>query len=34
MMELFSPGDHLIVDADLYGGSVRLFEQVSKKNGN
>ncbi len=33
MMELFSPGDHLIVDADLYGGSVRLFEQVSKKNG-
>ena len=33
MMELFSPGDHLIVDADLYGGSVRLFEQISKKNG-
>ena len=33
MMELFSPGDHLIVDADLYGGSVRLFEQVSKKYG-
>lgn len=33
MMELFCPGDHLIVDADLYGGSVRLFEQISKKNG-
>lgn len=33
MMEMFSPGDHLIVDADLYGGSVRLFEQISKKNG-
>lgn len=33
MMELFSPGDHLIVDADLYGGSVRLFEQISRKNG-
>ena len=33
MMELFSPGDHLIVDADLYGGSIRLFEQISKKNG-
>lgn len=33
MMELFAPGDHLIVDADLYGGSIRLFEQISKKNG-
>ena len=33
MMELFSPGDHLIVDADLYGGSIRLFEHVSRKNG-
>ncbi|MCM1121851.1 MAG: PLP-dependent aspartate aminotransferase family protein [Eubacterium sp.] len=33
MMELFSPGDHLIVDADLYGGSIRLFAHVSKKNG-
>ena len=33
MMELFSPGDHLIVDADLYGGSIRLFENVSRKNG-
>ena len=32
-MELFTPGDHLIVDADLYGGSIRLFEQISKKNG-
>ncbi|MCH5257753.1 MAG: PLP-dependent transferase [Lachnospiraceae bacterium] len=33
MMELFKPGDHLIVDADLYGGSIRLFNNVSKKNG-
>lgn len=33
MMELFSPGDHLIVDADLYGGSIRLFEHISGKNG-
>lgn len=33
MMEVFSPGDHLIVDADLYGGSSRLFEHVSRKNG-
>ncbi len=33
VMELFSPGDHLIVDEDLYGGSVRLFSAISKKNG-
>lgn len=33
MMELFKPGDHLIVDADLYGGSIRLFNHVSEKNG-
>lgn len=33
MMEIFKPGDHLIVDADLYGGSIRLFDNVSKKNG-
>lgn len=33
MMELFRPGDHLIVDADLYGGSIRLFDHVSAKNG-
>lgn len=33
MMELFHPGDHLIVDSDLYGGSIRLFEHISEKNG-
>lgn len=33
MMELFEPGDHLITDADLYGGSIRLFDHVSEKNG-
>ena len=33
LMELFAPGDHLIVDADLYGGSIRLFDNVSTKNG-
>ena len=33
MMELFKLGDHLIVDADLYGGSIRLFNHVSEKNG-
>lgn len=32
LMELFRPGDHLIVEADLYGGSIRLFDHVSKKN--
>lgn len=33
LMELFKPGDHLIVEADLYGGSIRLFDNISKKNG-
>lgn len=33
MMELFKPGDHIITDADLYGGSSRLFDHVSEKNG-
>ncbi|MBQ5999297.1 MAG: PLP-dependent transferase [Treponema sp.] len=33
LMELFSPGDHLIVDSDLYGGTIRLFDNVSSKNG-
>lgn len=33
LMELFHPGDHLIVDADLYGGSIRLFDNISEKNG-
>ena len=33
LMELFKPGDHLIVDSDLYGGSIRLFQNVSEKNG-
>lgn len=33
LFEMFSPGDHIIIDSDLYGGSIRLFEQVSAKNG-
>lgn len=33
LMEIFLPGDHLIVDSDLYGGSIRLFDNVSMKNG-
>ncbi|MDO4942252.1 MAG: PLP-dependent aspartate aminotransferase family protein [Lachnospiraceae bacterium] len=32
LMEIFKPGDHIIVEEDLYGGSIRLFENVSKKN--
>lgn len=33
VMELFNPGDHIIADSDLYGGSIRLFDNVSSKNG-
>ena len=33
LLELFQPGDHVIVTADLYGGSIRLFNAVSRKNG-
>lgn len=33
LMELFKPGDHLIIDSDLYGGAIRLFDNVSVKNG-
>ena len=33
LMEIFKPGDHLIVDSDLYGGTIRLFDNVSVKNG-
>lgn len=33
LMELFQPGDHLVVDSDLYGGTVRLFDNISEKNG-
>lgn len=33
LMEIFKPGDHLITDSDLYGGSIRLFNNISEKNG-
>jgi cystathionine beta-lyase/cystathionine gamma-synthase len=33
LMELFKPGDHIVVSDDLYGGSVRLFNSISVKNG-
>lgn len=32
LMELFEPGDHVIAEEDLYGGSIRLFDNISKKN--
>lgn len=33
LMELFAPGDHIIASDDLYGGSHRLFNHISRKNG-
>ncbi|MCH5287907.1 MAG: PLP-dependent transferase [Christensenellaceae bacterium] len=33
VMELFSPGDHVICGEDLYGGTTRLFNNVNIKNG-
>ena len=33
VMELFSPGDNIIAESDLYGGAIRLFDNVSAKNG-
>ncbi|MCL2231093.1 MAG: PLP-dependent aspartate aminotransferase family protein [Treponema sp.] len=33
LMELFSPGDHIVASDDLYGGTFRLFSHVSEKNG-
>ncbi len=32
-MELFAPGDHIVAPDDLYGGTYRLFAQISQKNG-
>ncbi|MCR5279410.1 MAG: PLP-dependent aspartate aminotransferase family protein [Lachnospiraceae bacterium] len=29
----FAPGDHIICGEDLYGGTVRLFDRIAKKNG-
>lgn len=33
VFELYAPGDHIICSADLYGGTVLLFDLVEKKNG-
>ena len=33
VFELFNPGDRILCSADLYGGTVLLFESIGKKNG-
>jgi cystathionine gamma-synthase len=33
LLELFAPGDEIVATDDLYGGSIRLFNNISKKNG-
>jgi Cystathionine beta-lyases/cystathionine gamma-synthases len=33
LMELFSPGDHILASTDLYGGTIRLFQHINVKNG-
>lgn len=33
LMEIFKPGDHIISSNDLYGGSIRLFNNINVKNG-
>ena len=33
VFELFAPGDRIVCSSDLYGGTVLLFDSVSKKNG-
>ena len=33
LMELFSPGDHILASEDLYGGTIRLFDHINTKNG-
>ena len=33
LMELFKPGDHIIATDDLYGGTIRLFDNINTKNG-
>lgn len=33
VLELFAPGDHIVAEADLYGGTPRLFHTVSEPRG-
>ena len=32
-LELFQPGDHILATDDLYGGTIRLFDNINIKNG-
>ena len=34
MLELFEKGDHIVCSGDLYGGSVRIFNNSRSKKGN
>ena len=33
LFELFAPSDRIVTSWDLYGGTIRLFDAVSRKNG-
>jgi cystathionine gamma-synthase len=33
LMELFRPGDHILASEDLYGGTIRVFDNINVKNG-
>lgn len=33
LMELFAPGQKIVTSWDMYGGTIRLFDAVSRKNG-
>jgi cystathionine gamma-synthase len=33
VFELFTPGDRIVASSDLYGGTVLLFDSISRKNG-
>ncbi|MDR1940679.1 MAG: PLP-dependent aspartate aminotransferase family protein [Clostridiales bacterium] len=33
LCEIFSPGDGIVASHDLYGGAIRLFRNISQKNG-
>lgn len=33
VMELFRPGDHIVISDDLYGGTYRSFHTINEKNG-
>lgn len=33
LFDTFQPGDHIIAETDLYGGSIRYFNHIASKNG-